>query len=44
MCETEMGQRVVHMTLMMTMTVFSMAVGPHDDDDNDGFQHGGWST
>ena len=28
------------------MMVFSMAVGPHvdDDDDNDGFQHGGWST
>jgi len=31
--------------LMMTkmMMVFSMAVGPHiDDDADDGFQHGGW--
>ena len=30
--------------MMMIMMVFSMAVGPHvDDDDNDGFQHGGRS-
>ena len=31
--------------MMMIMMVFSMAVGPHvDDDDNDGFQQGGWTT
>ena len=28
--------------MMMIMMVFSMAVGPHVDDD--GFQHGSWTT
>jgi hypothetical protein len=34
--------------LIMIMMVFNIVVGPHvdgdDDDDNDGFQHGGWTT